>query len=53
MLGGPSVPVIGMTATWPNQWLAPVIVGAPWALRGLLGYRLARASVRRVRRSRG
>ncbi|HEY0167277.1 MAG TPA: hypothetical protein VGB75_09555 [Jatrophihabitans sp.] len=35
-----------------HQWLDPVIVGAPWVLRGLLGYRLARATVRRVRRSR-
>lgn len=36
-----------------HLWLDPIIVGAPWALRGFLGYRLARASVRRVRRSGG
>lgn len=35
-----------------HQWLDPIIITAPWALRGFLGYRLARASVRRVRRSR-
>lgn len=36
-----------------HQWLDPIIVSAPWALRGYLGYRLARPAAKLVRRSRG
>jgi hypothetical protein len=36
-----------------HQWLDPVIVGAPWVVRGVLVYRLAKASRRRLRRTRG
>ena len=32
-----------------HLWLDPIIVGAPWAVRGVLGYRLARAVLRRTR----
>lgn len=33
-----------------HLWLDPLIVGAPWVLRGLLGYRLIKAVRRRSRR---
>ncbi len=36
-----------------HQWLDPLIVAGPWALRGYLGYRLVRASARLVRRPPG
>jgi hypothetical protein len=32
-----------------HQWLDPIIVGAPWVVRGVLGYRLGRAVLRRTR----
>ena len=31
-----------------HQWLDPIIVGAPWALRGVLVYRLVRGTLRRT-----
>ena len=36
-----------------HQWLDPIIVAGPWALRGFVAYRVAKASIRRVQRSRG
>jgi hypothetical protein len=35
-----------------HQWLDPIIVGAPWALRGVIVYRLVRPVLRRVGRAR-
>jgi hypothetical protein len=35
-----------------HQWLDPVIVGAPWALRGLLVYRVVRAVRGRIKPAR-
>ncbi|HEX8094444.1 hypothetical protein [Jatrophihabitans sp.] len=36
-----------------HQWLDPIIVTAPWALRGVLAYRLGRGVLRRTRLVRG
>jgi hypothetical protein len=36
-----------------HLWLDPVIVATPWVLRGLLGFRLVRAVLRRTRRAPG
>jgi hypothetical protein len=36
-----------------HLWLDPIIVAGPWLLRGLLGYRLGRALLRRTGLTRG
>ncbi len=35
-----------------HQWLDPIIVGAPWALRGVIVYRLVKPVLRRAGRAR-